>query len=547
MLLLKLKLLAVMKSGLLLFYALGTATGCTHFLLNYGRRQNYFALNPFIRYALCIGFIGILPSVRSQQNNDLHISFNDNNTFQTIRNFGASDAWAAQFVGNWPEEKKNTIADWFFSLDTLPDGSPKGIALSQWRYNIGAGSMEQGKNSGIGDEWRRAAAFIPGKKDQPQEVRSQLWFLEAAKKRGVPQFLAFYNSPPVWLTRNGKAFATAAQSNIDSARFTAFAAYTAQVIKGVRKATGVTFNYISPVNEPQWDWSDGGQEGCPYPNTALTGIAASFNEQLLKNKLNTRIIMPEAASIQYLVQKGDKPGRSRQLRELFHPASNGYIGAFKSVAPVVAAHSYFTTSPRHDAITLRKTVRDSVNALGNLEYWQSEYCILGDNKGEINGHKKDLGMNAALYMARVIHDDLTAANAAAWQWWTSISAYDYKDGLVYIDKNKTDGQFSDSKMLWVLGNYSRFVRPGMKRIETEINSDHLSVSGFIDDATKKKVLVVLNPAGTEAQVSWNHKSGTTAGKAVAYITDVSRNLRRQTITAGSILLPAESVVTIVIE
>lgn len=504
-------------------------------------------MKPYIRYGLCICFIGILQTVSAQQNGNFNIAFNDNNSFQTIRNFGASDAWAAQFVGNWPSEKKNAIADWFFSLDTLPDGSPKGIALSQWRYNIGAGSMEQGKNSGIGDEWRRAAAFVPGKKAQPQEVQSQLWFLEAAKKRGVPQFLAFYNSPPVWLTRNGKAFATAAQSNIDSSRFTEFAAYTAEVIKGIRKTTGVMFDYISPVNEPQWDWSDGGQEGSPYPNTALTGIAVRFNEQLLKNKLSTRIIMPEAASIQYLVTKGDKPGRSRQLRELFHPASAGYIGNLKAVAPVAAAHSYFTTSPRHDAIALRKTVRDSVSALGNLEFWQSEYCILGDNKGEINGHKKDLGMKAALYMARVIHDDLTAANAAAWQWWTSISAYDYKDGLVYIDKQKTDGQFSDSKMLWVLGNYSRFVRPGMKRIETVVDTDNLCVSGFMDAVTKKKVLVVVNPTATETQIAWNHKTGTSSGKATAYITDASRSLRKQVVTAEAMVLPAESVVTIVIE
>ena len=251
--------------------------------------------------------------------------------------------------------------------------------------------------------------------------------------------------------------------------------------------------------------------------------------------------MPEAASIQYLVERGDKPGRSRQLRELFHPASAGYIGKLPAMAPVVAGHSYFTTSPWDKAVALRNAVRDTVSAIGNLEFWQSEYCILGDNGGEINGNKKDTGMRAALYMARVIHTDLTAANAAAWQWWTSISAYDYKDGLVYIDKQKTDGHFSDSKMLWVLGNYSRFVRPGMKRIETAANSNKVYVSGFTNAAGNSTVLVIINSGAEATQVSWTDS----ANSAVAYITDASSRLRKQSVTVASMLLPAESVVTIV--
>lgn len=43
----------------------------------------------------------------------------------------------------------------------------------------------------------------------------------------------------------------------------------------------------------------------------------------------------------------------------------------------------------------------------------SEYCILGDNGGEINGNGRDMGIDPALYLARVIHNDLTIANASA--------------------------------------------------------------------------------------------------------------------------------------
>ncbi|HLO37756.1 MAG TPA: glycoside hydrolase, partial [Lacibacter sp.] len=88
------------------------------------------------------------------------ISININKQFQVIENFGASDAWACQFAGLWPDEKKNAIADLLFSTDTFSDGSPKGIGLSQWRFNIGAGSTQQGESSGIRDEWRRAESFL---------------------------------------------------------------------------------------------------------------------------------------------------------------------------------------------------------------------------------------------------------------------------------------------------------------------------------------------------------------------------------------------------
>src|SRR5476651_1454653 len=97
--------------------------------------------------------------VRGQQNT-VSVNIDLSKTYQHMDNFGASDAWSCQFIGNWPKEKKNAIADLLFSEDTLADGSPKGIALSLWRFNIGAGSAQQADSSGIKNEWRRAASFL---------------------------------------------------------------------------------------------------------------------------------------------------------------------------------------------------------------------------------------------------------------------------------------------------------------------------------------------------------------------------------------------------
>ena len=50
----------------------------------------------------------------------LEITLKPTTIHQTMRGFGASDAWSTQFVGkNWPLNKRNTIADLLFSEDIV--------------------------------------------------------------------------------------------------------------------------------------------------------------------------------------------------------------------------------------------------------------------------------------------------------------------------------------------------------------------------------------------------------------------------------------------
>ena len=486
------------------------------------------------------------PGIHAQDTGKISVQYNIQATRQTIHNFSASDAWACQFVGNWPDEKKNRIADWLFSLDTIADGSPRGIGLSMWRYNIGAGSAEQGDSSGIKDEWRRAASFKSDGIEAKKKIQSQNWFLVAAKKRGVTQFLGFFNSAPVQLTINGKSYASKGKCNISDSNYKAFAQYAVAAIRQIKKVTGAGLNYISPVNEPQWDWSDGGQEGCPYNNSEISNIVKSFNSEFLKQNISSKILIPEAGHLRYLLKETDKPGRDNQVTDFFNPSSSNYVGDLRTITKVVAAHSYFTTSPASQAVTLRNRIKESIAQTKNVEYWQSEYCILGDNAGEINGSKRDIGIKAALYVAKVIYYDLVAANASAWQWWLAVSPYDYKDGLIYIDKNKNDGNFYDSKMLWALGNYSRFIRPGMQRIEVGTSSPEIYVSGFKYPNKNITVLVFVNTTAERKSITLNN-NGLPAGKTLTtYTTDMSTNLKKEMVMANQLIIPAESIVTVIV-
>lgn len=488
----------------------------------------------------------------SGQNTEMSLNIEDGNMYQSIEHFGASDAWSCQFVGKWPDAKKDAIADLLFSTEDDAAGKPKGIGLSLWRFNIGAGSAEQGAASGIGDEWRRAESFLQPNGTYDWNMQAgQVWFANAAKQRGVQNLLVFPNSPPVSLTNNGKAFTSNAQaSNLDDSKFSAYVDYLVNVTEGLNNL-GLDVDYISPLNEPQWDWADGGQEGTPFFNNEIAQITTLLSQKIEEKGLDTKINIAECAQIDYLYSTGNKPGRADQVKDFFIPGSANYVGNLPHLDNAISGHSYFTTSPYNNMVSKRQQLASAVSQVQGLRYWMSEYCILGDNAGEIEGNARDLGISPALYLAKVIHSDLTVANATAWHWWIAISGYNYKDGLVYVDKNNTDGNYYDSKMLWAMGNYSRFIRPGYKRVKIssslgDIQAQSFLYSAYKDPSTGKLVTVVINTA-PEDKVFALKQNGTALTNLKLYITSAQKNLEPVIVTQGKVTIPSRSVVTIIAE
>jgi O-glycosyl hydrolase len=465
--------------------------------------------------------------------------------FQTIEGFGASDAWSCQFAGLWPEEKRNKMADLLFSTQTTKTGQPMGIGLNTWRFSIGAGSAAQGKASDIGDEWRRQYAFLqPDGSYDWNAMPGQVWFLKAAKKRGVKQFVGFVNSPHVTFTKNGKAYSTDGNCNLNFDKIPAFSADLVATIKGLTKTTGITLDYLSPANEPQWKWNEHNQEGCPYNNAELAQLYRGINEAFSKNHLHTKIQVGEAGQLDYLYNNGNTE-KGNQVFQFFNATSPNYVGNLSHIDHSISGHSYFTTSPESKLIDVRKKTAEAVATVKDLRYWMSEYCVLGD--AVVKGEKRDLGMVTALFIAKLIHHDLVVSNATSWQWWLAISASDYKDGLLYMDKNKTDGQLYDSKMLWTLGNYSRFIAAGSKRVQVNLSEDktqQVYVSSYFKD--KKLVTVAVNPTDNDVDLQIEIQ-GAKPKNVKTYVTSADYNLSpyKQYKDTRQVLVPAKSVTTIV--
>lgn len=485
-------------------------------------------------------------------------------TYQTMVGFGASDAWQCQFVGrDWPLDKRERIADLLFSREVDAAGNPKGIGLSLWRFNIGAGTAEQGEDSGIRNSWRRAECFqnADGTYDWSKQA-GQRWFLQAARRRGVERFLAFPNAPPVHLAFNGKGYATTnlPHFNLKLGRTDDYAAFLADVVEHFEKE-GFHFDYLSPFNEPQWNWNEAKQEGTPALNVELHALVHALSKELSRRKLATQLVIGEAGTIGHVAKKMDDDGRDNQARFFFSPDSPSYVGSLPNVAPIISAHSYFTVWPLDQQVESRQKLREALKAVNpKLGYWQSEYCILERNDEIGGGGRRDLGMNTALFVARIIHHDLTIAQARSWQWWTAISQVDFKDGLVYLDDGSqgetgrmgprtislmTNGVVRESKLLWALGNYSRFARPGMVRIKCEVLPAQSYANGLLasayTDAMGNVIVVLVNLSEGEVHC----ELGT--GKDVdVFTTSSSDNLKKSRQKASGVSLPARSLGTILV-
>lgn len=520
----------------------------------------------------CSSEVGLEPPPIPSDVREIKIDLNQE--LQTMDGFGASDGWRCQMVGkNWPIEKRNAIADLLFSKEIDAAGNPKGIGLSIWRFYLGAGSMEQGSNSNITDEWRRAECFQKpdGTYDWTKQT-GQRWFLQAAKSRGVEKFLAFTISPPVQMTLNGKAFSSQKENmNIKPGMLPNYADFLVETIDNLQRNEGVTFDYLSPINEPQWDWMAGsngqaGQEGTPATNQEMFDFTKLLSDKMKSKSLKTEIVLGEAAVINYLYDNVNSENRDDQINAFFGATSTN-ISQLPNVKKVISGHSYFSVWPVNDQVTYRERLNSRIKQMGNLKYWQTEFCIL-EQPGVVaeipggSGNQRDLGMKTALFVARIIHNDIAVANASSWQWWTALTRGDFKDGLIYLDDGssngstigdycKNDGFYRDSKLLWAFGNYSLFVRPGMIRLQIPnqnavLASTDVMLTAYKDIAKKKLVIVAVNYSESARFYKLDLSSTLKNNELMPYITSENSNLKKgSNVKSDKFEIPARSIVTYV--
>lgn len=373
---------------------------------------------------------------------------------QTIAHFGVSSSWWAQDVGGWDDSIRMQLADLLFSVDN-------GIGISLFRYNIGAG-----KGHSIEDPWRYTACYLEDPETfNPNCDQNALWFAKAAHQRGVNHFVAFAVSPPAWLTKENTVDGRSnGASNLSPESFEPFADYLVRIIQHLKEQEGLPIQYLSPINEPEWDWNPNkGQEGCHYETNEIVGMTEALIRKIQKEKLTIKVSVVEAGEWKSGKNYLEAMLKSELIRE--------HLDHF-------SLHSYWSNLNSKVQFETFRTL-----ACPQLPTWMSEWTEMKTGR--------DFGMDSALTLANTLHEDLTHGQVISWQYWIALSKYDFRDGLIYVDPKYQS--FQVTKRLWALGHFSKFIRPGFHRISiTHEIENGINMSAFTSPDQTQTILVAIN-------------------------------------------------------
>lgn len=482
------------------------------------------------------------------------VTINTHTVYQTMQGIGASDCWMGNWVGRDWTNSREGIAKLLFSQEIV-DGQPQGIGLSMWRVNLGAGSAEAADKSGVTTVHRRAESFIgaDGKSYDWSKCAGQQYFMQQAKEMGTEMFVLFSNSPLIQYTYNGQTRNDRGQkSNLMPRYYGAFADYMADVAAHF-SAQGYNITHISPVNEPNVSWNGHDQEGSAWTIGEAASLARELDRALGERALNTGILLGEGDSWECFT--GDKWATGGAPSHFWTPGDDAYIGDLSHLSPLYCCHSYWTDTAWDTQRQWRSAVAQMAAGYG-LEVWQSEWCMLGDDipVEEFPGHASASDMDRALHMSKVIHNDFTVGGVSSWCYWVAMDTPYENNGnrwlMIYLNPSGDsvfdgEGTFQPSANLWVLGNYSRFVRPGYRRVElSTVESKNFFGSAYLSPDGKRLVAVYTN-MGSKPVILDTTLAGYNAASARSYTTSASKSLQEAALGSDRPVLDPESVTTIV--
>ena len=391
------------------------------------------------------------------------------------------------------------------------------------------------------------------------KCEGQQYFMEQAKNNGVKSFVLFSNSPLVQFTKNGKGYSeSGAHANLKDDCYDDFAEYLANVADHFN-GEGYKVTHISPVNEPQYNWDGHNQEGSGWQNSEVARLAKELDKALAAKNSSTKILLPEAAAWGYLYE-GNVNDRASQIEAFWGTGSSNYIGDLAHVDNVVGGHSYWTFDNWNDMRSVRQRVADKAGAKG-LRVWQTEWSMLDKEPSELGGTYDQVSeFDIALYMSKIIHNDIVKAGCTSWSYWTAMSVerWSQKNRFELIKTTPAGGNYSDdftaegtveaTPNLWVLGNYSLFVRPGYFRVDlTGADSKDFCGTAYVSPDGKTVVAVYTNADKTKGVMLDNTITGAGTLQTVTRYTTTSKKelLGEKFNPADKVFVEPNSVSTIV--
>jgi glucuronoarabinoxylan endo-1,4-beta-xylanase len=319
--------------------------------------------------------------------------------------------------------------------------------------------------------------------------------MQKAQARGAKVWSTPW-SPPAAFKDSG----TVNGGNFVSDNNQAYANQLAAYAASMKNNYGINLYAISIQNEP--DYNTTAYESCLWSGQQFHDFIPYLYNALVSNGVSsTRIMLPESANWYF----------SHADAAMNDVTTSNQVG-------ILAAHAYFSTA-------------SPVNSYGKA-LWETEVSTFETYDGSIDN---------GIYWAQVIHNYLTVAEVNAWSYWWLISGNADNEGL-------TDQSGNPAKRMYVLGNFSKFVRPGYNRIGATDDAS-VFVSAYKDNASGKFAIVAINTDAAAVAETFN-LNGFTPTSVTPWITSSSLSLVAQSaipISSNSFIytMPARSVVTFV--
>jgi glucuronoarabinoxylan endo-1,4-beta-xylanase len=274
------------------------------------------------------------------------------------------------------------------------------------------------------------------------------------------------------------------------------------------EAAGVPIYAISAENEPD---SNGMNGTTSFTATELADWIGNYLGPALATT-NTKVMAPETMNWYGFPS--------------YFTAIQNNSAAWQHVS-IFASHAY--------GLGPSRTEPAIVNA--GKEYWQTEV-----DTGKASDDPTGDNISTALHTAQEMHNHLTLGNLNAWHYWWLWAGG--TSGLYDTDTNVW------TKRLWVMGNFSRFVRPGYMRVSTSGSfPSGVLISAYTNQADGTVVVVAINQNGSATPVAL-FVSGAAPCSVTPWVTSASDNLAaRSPITVSNArftaTLDAKSVTTFV--
>ena len=285
----------------------------------------------------------------------------------------------------------------------------------------------------------------------------------------------------------------------------------------IRQQTGVELYGISAQNEP--DFVASGYESCIYSAAEMVAFVKVLGPKLAALNPPVKLIAAEPDNWSHMWTSGDRYG----VAILADPAA-------ASAVDVLASHDY-----AFSAVAPPYSVTKPI--------WETE--VSGVQGSAQAGPSTDISNGIAV--AQWIQNGLVNGGASAWHYWWLISSNADNEGLLLKGGDIT----SPPKRLYTTGNFSKFVRPGYRRVDVSgLVPEGVQLAAFQNPPDATVAIVAINTNGSSLSFPIFVQGTSWPSQVVPWVTSSSANLASQpaiTLTAARFpaTLAAQSVTTFV--